>query len=310
MKKFFYFLFLSLITLVSCTREQEGSLGDKLDYSDSYLWYNVEQSNAVDVFYILPTCVWDYEDEDGTLSHYADVYCEEQRAAMLGSYELAYEIFAEEECNFYAPYYRQITLDTWIEGTDAVDERFPNSMKDIQNAFDYYMDNNNEGKPFILAGFSQGGKGVVELLKTMSSEQYSKLVAAYVIGYSVTSDEISNYSNIVAATSADDTGVTICYSSVETAEARCAVLGESALCINPINWKTDATPAQLSDTTSVTVDTTNKVLLVKGLNSDDYYLDVLGDIFVKGNYHLQELYFYKEQLINNVKNRISNFNNK
>ena len=36
------------------------------------------------------------------------------------------------------------------------------------------------------------------------------------------------------------------------------------MCINPVNWRTDATPVQLHDTITVTVDTTAHVLVVQG----------------------------------------------
>ena len=55
----------------------------------------------------------------------------------------------------------------------------PLSMEDISAAFDYYMDNYNEGRPFVLAGFSQGGKAVVELVKHAPAEVLERMVAAY-----------------------------------------------------------------------------------------------------------------------------------
>lgn len=297
-----------LLLLIGC----DSNNGNELDYSSTDLWFDLPSVNEydVDVFYVLPTCVWDWSDSNdsnGVICHYADVYNDEQRAAMIPSYELARDIFAEGSCNFYAPYYRQITLESWMEGDSLVDARFPNAMADINSAWNYYLENINNNRPFILAGYSQGGKGVVELMKGLTDEQSERMVAAYVVGYRVTESELNSYTTIVGAKNSVDTGVTVCYSSVESPECMAAVISPSALCINPINWCVDETPAQLNDTTTVTVDTINKVLLVEGLDSEEYYLPILGNLFVKGNYHLQELTFYQDYLNENVKVRIDSY---
>ncbi len=294
------------ISVCSCTQiSGNDDSSSSLDYSQNELWYSTDNGEFdVDVFYILPTCIWDWTDSTGEVNHYADVYNSEQREAMKYSFDLANEIFAEN-CNFYAPYYRQISLESWIEGKNAVNERFPLAMEDIAAAFDYFIANLNDEKPFIIAGYSQGGKGVVELLKAMDSEVYSRMIAAYVVGYCITAEELSTYDNIKAATGSSDIGVTVCYNSVASAENICAVLSPNAVCINPINWVTDSTPAMLNDSTSVHIDTENSVLIVEGLDSSLYFEPLLADLFEEGNYHLFELSFYQAWLKENVAERIS-----
>lgn len=49
-----------------------------------------------------------------------------------------------------------------------------------------------------MAGFSQGGKAVVELLKTMPADAMRRLVAAYVLGYKVTPADTLDMENIWA----------------------------------------------------------------------------------------------------------------
>ncbi|MFI3294677.1 MAG: DUF3089 domain-containing protein [Rikenellaceae bacterium] len=296
-----------LAFVFGCSRSSGDDLG--LDYSSGDLWYDLPSSidYDVDVFYVLPTCIWDWTDSSGAVCHYADVYDASQREAMAGSYELAQTIFAQGKCNYFAPYYRQISLESWIEGDSVVNARFPFAMADIQCAFDQFMSQLNDGRPFVLAGFSQGGKAVVELLKGLSSDQYSRLVAAYVVGYRVSEDELAGYSTIVGAAGDSDTGVTICYNSVASPVSICSVLSPSALCINPLNWMSDSTPSIMNDTVSVSVDTQYNVLLVEGLDPELYYVPVLADLFPLGNYHLQELAFYQENLSSNVLQRINSF---
>ncbi len=310
MKKITIYLFALLI--VACCKSIDSS-GEPMpkapDYTTSECWYtNVdnEASQAVDVFYILPTCVFDWTVGDGVTYSYADVYNDEQRAAQLYSYELAEEIFGNE-ANFYAPYYRQITLNVWIDGEEAVEQLFPAAMADVTSAFDNFLDTKNSNRPFIIAGFSQGGKAVVELVKSLSDKEQDRLIAAYVIGYKVTDDDLQN-GNIRAAKSADDTGVTICYNSVASVDAINEMISASELCINPVNWTIDSTVAQLNESLAVTVDTTYNVLIVDGLDSEALYIPDLADLFKIGNYHLQELELYKECLRENVAVRSAAFN--
>ena len=282
------------------------------DYAKESAWYKelnaAADKQTVDVFYIAPTCVWDWTNERGEVIHFEDIYNKDQREALLPSLKLAAEIFSDSY-NFYSPYYRQITLESWMEGKDVVEERFPYAMGDVKKAFDYYLANYNHGNPFIIAGFSQGGKAVVELLKDMPEEVYQRMVAAYAIGYCVTDDEISRFKTIVAAKDSIDTGVTICYNSVATTDAICPVLSPSDICIHPVNWKTDGSPAYLNDTVTVKVDTKKHVLLVEGFDTKQYYVPSLDRLFKEGNYHLQELLFYRNELNKNVKQRVKRFLN-
>ena len=282
------------------------------DYGEENAWYKElnapqgDNNSTADVFYIAPTCVWDWHDSQGNTMHFEDVYNADQREALRPSLELAADIFAPTN-NFYAPYYRQITLESWMEGEDTVEKRFPYAMSDVKRAFDHYLEHDNGGRPFILAGFSQGAKAVVELLKDMPADVHSRMVAAYVIGYNVSERTASYFKTIQAARDSIDTGVTVCYNSVASPEAVCPVLGEGSLCINPVNWKTDGSPAYLNDTVTVRVDTKQHVLLVEGFNPQQYYLPSLGSMFPVGNYHLQELTFYADCLRRNVEQRVRSY---
>lgn len=304
---------LSLLLLFACNSSANSSssgepMPSKPDYTMESCWYtNSWQSadEAVDVFYILPTCIFDWSDSEGVTYHYGDVYNQEHRAAQLYSYELAEDIFGSQ-ANLYAPYYRQLTLDVWMEGEEAVERLFPAAMADVSDAFEYYMQSINSDRPFIIAGFSQGGKCVVELLKSLSPQEYARMVAAYVIGYKVTSSDLQS-ANILGATRCDDTGVTICYNSVSNIEAINDMISASQLCINPVSWSVEATPAQLNESVTVSVETTHHVLIVYGLDSEALFVPKLETLFKEGNYHLQELELYKDYLRENVAVRAAIF---
>ena len=228
----------SSLTVSSCRGNSGGTdtfIPAVPDWSDAAAWYISQPSGdnapAADIFYILPTCIWDWTAADGQTCRYSD-YTRTDHIAFLPSVELAEDIFAQGQYGFYCPYYRQISLNVWMDGEAAVEELFPLSMEDVSAAFDYYLDNYNEGRPFVLAGFSQGGKAVVELVKHLPAPAYKRMVAAYAIGYRVSDEELAQYPQLRPAVDSTGTGTIICYNSVATPEAACAVLSPSDICIN------------------------------------------------------------------------------
>lgn len=276
-------------------------------YEQANLWFDngraVDQQKA-DVFYILPTCVFDWTDAEGNTCRFASLTDPDQRAAMQPSYELADRIFADS-ANFFAPYYRHISLDVWIEGEEAVTSLFPEAMQDIRRAFRHYLTYMNQGRPFVLAGFSQGGKCVVELIKEMEPEVAQRLIAAYVCGYRVTADDIASSSLLKPAQGADDTGVAIVYNTATRPEAMCNVVAEGNLwTINPASWTTDCEPHALNDSVSIRIDAEHHLLLADGVDEQAALVPVLESLFPLGNLHLQELTLYEERIRENVKERI------
>ena len=303
---------LTTVTVSSCRTQSGGTdtfIPAAPDWSDKAAWYISEPATAqeADIFYILPTCVWDWTAENGQSCRYSDYTRTDHIEAFRPSVGLAEDIFAQGQYGFYCPYYRQISLNVWMDGEAAVEELFPLSMEDISAAFDYYLEHYNNGRPFVLAGFSQGGKAVVELVKHLPAEAYGRMAAAYAIGYRISDEELAQYPQLFPAMDSTGTGTIICYNSVATPDAACGVLSPSDVCINPVNWTTNATPAELNDSVTVTVDTDHHLLIVDGLDPEHYYAPSLASTFPLGNYHLQELTLYQDHLRRNTALRVRNF---
>ena len=72
--------------------------------------------------------------------------------------------------------------------------------------------------------------------------------------------------------------------------------------INPVNWRTDATPATLNDTITVTLSPEHNVLVLDGF--DGSYLTNILDFLNVGDYHSIEPWVYSECLHKNIKQRI------
>lgn len=293
------FAFLGLFILGSCVSESP--------YAQPSAWYDAPYDQTkTDVFFILPTVVHDWVDSLGQVQHWADVNNPENRAKMTAAFAQCAPIFSDSS-NFVAPYYSQISLESWALGDSVVEARFARAMSDVRQAFDYYITHKNPDRPFVLAGYSQGGKAVVELLKTMSDQTFDRVVANYVIGYRITQADRQACSKLVPAADSLDTGVTICYNSVADVSGISPVLVGNTMCINPLNWRVDATPASVWDTVSVAADPIQSMLIVSGLDAERYYRPAMGDLFPLGCYHPLELVLYGPEIQRNVKKRIAAF---
>ena len=294
------------------------------NYADSRYWYQAPETGdkPADVFYVVPTCIWNWEAETGDTSYYMNPLDEAQREAVDRSEYLGYALFSKS-CRFFAPYYRQISMEAWMQSPSEIERRYQNAHQDIVAAFRYYMDNLNQGRPFILAGHSQGAKAVIELLKhTLTADEYERLVAAYAFGFSVSQEELDRYPYLRPANDSIDTPALICYNSVSRPEAVSPLFANNRAIINPLNWRTDETPAapaenrgsvffhadQSSDTLFQTVgariDRSLHALIIEGLNDEDYFIPSIQSLFPKGNYHVQEINLYFLNLQQNLERRV------
>ena len=300
-----------LLALVSCEKDSSAPASPTIDYSDNRCWFENKQDATgkdVDLFYVVPTCIWDYTDSLGQTRHHMDIFNTEQRALTDPSIQLAKSVLADS-CNFFSPYYRQISMDSWLTlDTALIEERFKLAYQDVADAFHYYMEHDNQGKPFILAGHSQGAKAVIELLKReMTSDISRKLIATYAIGYTVTPEELAGYPTLRPAQDSIDTGVLIGFNSVTRPDAVSPLFRDNVVCINPVNWRTDATPATSYQGFTVAQDTTIHTLIVTGINEEQYFIPSVAALLPKGNLHVQEFNLYNEDLRKNVLQRIRAF---
>ena len=300
-----------LLALVSCEKDSSAPASPTIDYSDNRCWFENKQDATgkdVDLFYVVPTCIWDYTDSLGQTRHHMDIFNTEQRALTDPSIQLAKSVLADS-CNFFSPYYRQISMDSWLTlDTALIEERFKLAYQDVADAFHYYMEHDNQGKPFILAGHSQGAKAVIELLKReMTPDISRKLIATYAIGYTVTPEELAGYSTLRPAQDSIDTDVLIGFNSVTRPDAVSPLFRDNVVCINPVNWRTDATPATSYQGFTVAQDTTIHTLIVTGIDEEQYFIPSVAALLPKGNLHVQEFNLYNEDLRKNVLQRIRAF---
>ena len=284
------------------------------DYNDTTMWVTADgdtDGTGADIFYVVSTWEEDWTTEDGRICHYADVWNPEHREHMRSLEIDKVAAYMSPGNRFFAPYYRHTSLDAWVtQNEDTLMRRERLAMDDVRAAFDHFQAHRDQSRPLIIAGFSQGGLAVVELLKHINDidancahsgatdETYRQLAAAYVLGYKVTEADMAQCSYIRPAEGETDTGVTICYNTVKDVKYIKPIISASDICINPVNWRTDATPATLHDTITVTVSPAYHVLVVTGYSGSEYspYKDFLN----VGDIHSCEPWLYSECLAKNI----------
>ena len=233
--------------------DPDSDVPDAPDYANPDSWLTMpghfrDEEQPVDVFWVYPTILSDattylMDIHDPLLREKAEWTLVEQASIFDG------------QANIYAPYYRQNNVKiNPLMLTDA-NPIFCPGQEDLIRAFAYFMEHFNRGeRPIILAAHSQGSVRVVELSKagellTGDAESLKRLVAAYVIGYSITSSDLEQNPLMRISENATDTGCFITYNTIsdeEGKEKEGPTIIPGTFVVNPLNWKTDATTAPSS----------------------------------------------------------------
>ena len=224
-----------------------------------------------------------------------------------------------EIANIYAPYYRQANLTpespTVVNGIPTMDATM---------AFDYYIKHFNNGRPFILAGHSQGSNILSNLLADYlknNPQIYTRLIAAYVIGYPVTKTYLSSNPHLKFATGPDDTGVIISYNSEKPGLTitNPILWGMTGIVINPISWTRDQTLAPMEQGLGSYMPDSNEVYSVVPQCADARVDTLKGVLIVNttysnaidpkcyGIYHHYDYSFYYFNIRQNAINRINHY---
>ena len=301
----------------ACTQK-----ADTLDYSQNGNWayYAVGEGKEADLFLICPTV-----DMGKNENYNMSMDDEATKESFVGALNMERGIY-EDSATMYAPYYRQMTFPVYSMTEDEMKPYLEMAYRDVAAAFEYYFEHCNNGRPIILAGFSQGSQLLLMLMKEYFDDpKYSdKLVAAYCIGWRVTEEDIAQYPHLKMAQGENDTGVIISFNSeAEGIEDTIMVpKGQKALGINPLNWKTDSTLAdkslnkgacftrysgeikkELPQLTGAYLDEDRGTLIVTDITPSDYS----NSLFPDGVYHLYDYQFFYRNLQENVATRLACF---
>ena len=229
---------------------------NSIDYSKKTNWYKIpEITKDVDTFYIYSTVFMGVNEGD---PDYATLDNVEMLDGIKIEHAIKSSVF-EESTNLFIPLYRQSGLkhaaEVFLKDGTIEAALTGTPYTDITTALDYYFENYNNGRPFVIAGHSQGSAILRLVLKNYFKahpDYYQRMVAAYAIGYSITSDDLAANPHMKFATGESDTGVILSWHAEgpKNVEANgpipnVAIL-KNGICINPLNWKRDETYAPAS----------------------------------------------------------------
>ena len=221
-------------------------VGTPTDYSKPEHWLACPNNpnKDVDLLYLYPS---------SCENPMADTICavDEPTMVTVAKHNFAQQATAfEPVANIFAPYWRQVNgtklSQMSFEEVDAAEWAEPRT--DVYAALDYYFEHLNQGRPYFLAGHSQGSRLSYMVLSEYMKEhpdRYANMICAYCLGDSLTKQYLEENPHVRAAQAADDLGVVVSWNTEGPANKGhdSLVVAPGAVAINPLNWRCDDTPA-------------------------------------------------------------------
>lgn len=217
-----------------------AALPDKKDPADQTPSPDLrdEQANAlVDVFFLYPTSYtgsrraerdWNANTSDAAVNQKTD---ESSILFQASIFNGAGRVFA--------PRYRQAHLNVFFGKDQSSNKQALDlAYADVKAAFEHYLKYWNKGRPFIIAGHSQGARHAMFLLRDLVEGKplEKQLVAAYIVGWPV-NDVFFNSLKPCQSPSQTD-----CFCSWRTWERAYGyehATQPEVVCTNPLLWTTE-----------------------------------------------------------------------
>ncbi|MCY4200542.1 MAG: DUF3089 domain-containing protein [Gammaproteobacteria bacterium] len=212
-------------------------------------------------------------------------------------------------CAIYAPRYRQATLFSFMDREGDGDKALELAYSDVQSAFEHFLAEFNQGRPFIIAGHSQGAFHSDRLIRevVLGTDLEERLVAAYTVGF-----EITEGGGLPVCERPRQTGCQVNWNAMSPDATSNYPL--DTVCVNPLTWRTDGARADFAvNPGSMNFDTPPVIeegvadaqcldgrLLVSELRSDSEWIMPFGE----GNYHAYDYGLFYMSIRANAKARV------
>jgi hypothetical protein len=164
----------------------------------------------IDCFYVYPTVSTDPTPNSDMIPDAAELNVVRQQFARFGS-----------KCRLYAPVYRQVTLAGLRTRLSGGGGPLASGVQydDVRDAWNYYLQHDNQGRGFVLVAHSQGSFILDELIRKEidSKPVQSRMVSAILLGVTLSvprgKDVGGSFQHVPLCRSASQTGCVITYSS-------------------------------------------------------------------------------------------------
>ncbi len=197
---------------------------------------NVQGRAPVDVFFIHPTGF--LKGSSWTFNMDPDTTTEENTQWMMANQASAYNSC----CNIYAPRYRQASIYAYFNSDEVREQVLGFAYQDVARAFDYFLDNYSQGRPFIIASHSQGTHHGARLLKERidGTPLAGRMVAAYIIGGGIAASHFEGMQDIHICAAADDLHCAVHWDTYSEAVIDTPLPDNVGnVCVNPLTWAVD-----------------------------------------------------------------------
>ncbi|WP_291326383.1 DUF3089 domain-containing protein [Desulfovibrio sp. UCD-KL4C] len=310
----FMFLLLPLILATSAYCSEKTRIDPDYSKPDTWLTIPTSTDKPVDVFWVYPTV---YTGKS-PIAAIDDVQMRKAAKLTLSTQAAVFK----DSANIFAPLYRQVNMS--ILGLDDLHKnQFLNYGKsDIRAAFNYYLRELNNGRPFILASHSQGSVQVISLMKEVMENQSlrDKMVAAYAIGWGVTAKDLKNFAFLKICEKSNQTGCIVTYNCVEDGyQKKSPTILQGTYVVNPLNWTTSSKKVSASlNKGSVFISNNLKPKLIPNFCSAEIKngglvvepkdtAQMTNMPFGKGVYHAYDYSLFFENLKENIAERIKSY---
>ena len=289
---------------------------DKHDPSDSIpapLQNDLNAGQDVDVFFVHPTTFTD--DKDSTTSN-ASIDDPLLNAKTDNSSILRQASVFNGSCRIYAPRYRQAHIHMYFISDEAKKKAaFELAYTDVKNAFQYYLDHFNNGRPIVIASHSQGTTHTQRLLKDFFSgtNLRNRLVAAYLIGMPVPKNA---YPDIPVCQDSLQTGCFVSWRTFREGyeDKPYNALDSTTAVVNPLIWSTTTELAQKQLNQGAVLYKYNKIY--RETNNAQVHGNILwiskpkfpgAFLYKTRNYHIGDINLFYLNIREDVKRRIHLF---
>lgn len=192
-----------------------------------------QADSPADVFFIHPTIffsdeAWNADIKDEKLNKKVDESTIRHQASIFNA-----------AGRVYAPRYREATFGTFTikEDKKSQYQTIELAYRDVRDAFRYYLENYNEGRPFFIASHSQGTVHAIRLIREWvdGKEIQDRMITAYLAGWPIPAD---TFKSLPPCQNPDDVN---CFTSwctfTEGFYPDNLPAFKGAVSTNPVNWK-------------------------------------------------------------------------
>jgi len=299
------------------------------DYSDLYYWaahpWKKDPSDSIpqplqkgyaidssaDVFFLYPTTLTDDRDlrwnagiNDAAINAKTDYSPILYQASVFNGYRV------------FSPRYRQAHIRAYFTPDTAnAKAAFDTAYDDIKNAFQYYLDHFNNGRPIIIASHSQGSTHAQRLLKDFfeNSPLSKQLIVAYVAGMYIPN---SYFTSLGSCNDSLQTGCICSWRTYKKNYEPDFVVKEKGTCLitSPLTWATSGQYAGNRLNEGSVLLNFNKIkthVTDAQIHDGILWIGRLhlpgGFLIRKKNFHIGDINLFYVNIRNDVKRRVTNY---